>query len=198
MGTPCARRRACNRWIPPEHVAQILSAMRPEDQQICRALYATGYRVDDVLSARVGDLSEDRVSIREHKTGHLRTVALEGAREVARIADYTRPRRMDQHTDYLIPARHVRSDGHERHLCRSTIWRAFARACRVVGLAGRGYTVHSLRRCYAVDIYQQTHSIDAVRAALGHDRASTTLIYMQDYFDTCARAFAVTSITINN
>lgn len=187
MADTIVRVRNCNRWIPPDHLAAILRAMRPEDAQICLALYESGYRVDDLLSVRVADLADGRCKIRERKTGKERTCGGEAMRHIERIGDYTRGRRMDQGTDYLIPARRVVGDK-PRHLCRSTIWRAFCRAVRVAGLAGRGYTVHSLRKSYAVDVYRQTHSIETVQRALGHERAATTLIYLADYFDTLSRA----------
>ena len=189
MAIQYARRRGCNHWIPPEHLRAILTALRPEDRQICIALYCTGFRVDDLLSARVGAIADGKCTLIERKTGKRRSIAGEGMKQVERIGDYTRGRRMDQRSDYLIPARRVRSDGCPRHLSRSTIWRAFTRAVRESGLMGYGYTVHSLRKCYAVDIFQCTHSIEATQQALGHDRPSTTLIYISDYLEGCARSF---------
>ena len=47
-------------------------------------------------------------------------------------------------------------------------------------MSGRGYTLHSLRKCYAVDQLRKTGSYERVQADLGHRYLSTTLIYLQD------------------
>lgn len=88
---------------------------------------------------------------------------------------------------YLVPSLRLRR-GRRPSIHRATVWRHVEKAIRAAGLTGYGYTVHSLRRVYAVDVLRHTGSIAAAQAALGHDRIGTTLIYLQDALETAVRA----------
>ena len=151
-----------------------------------RLLLLTGYRVDDIAGSRLSDWEGEAVAIRERKTGKVRSVRItDGIRDTVReIAGYTASRAGG---GWLLPARRARRDGSRGHISRSTIWRSIRRALTAARLDGYGYTVHSLRRCYAADLYRRTGSLEDVRADLGHDRISTTIIYLTDYFEAMVR-----------
>lgn len=87
----------------------------------------------------------------------------------------------------LIPSFRHRKDGTRPSIHRATVWRHIEAAIKRAGLAGYGYTVHSLRRCYAVRIMKETGSIEAAQKALGHDRISTTLLYLRDALEAALR-----------
>ena len=168
----------CNRWIPPEHVERIMRRLRPEDKSIARLALLTGYRIDDIIRSEREDWNGRKITLYEHKTGKRRTVrnSKEIRKELKALDEITSKRR---HAGEMCPGRRQREqDG--PFLARSTIWRGWKKAVNDAGYSGRGYTVHSLRRCYAVNVWQRTRSIAAVQADLGHDRASTTWLYLQD------------------
>ena len=164
----------------------MIRACRPEDAAIIRLLLLTGYRVDDIARSRLADWTGEAVTIRERKTGKVRSVRItdEVRSTVREIAGYTAPRAGG---GWLLPARRARRDGLRGHLSRCTIWRIMRRALTSARLDGYGYTIHSLRRCYAADLFRRTGSLEAVRADLGHDRTSTTVLYLADYFERMAR-----------
>ena len=156
--------------------------MDAPDRYLCDLLIATGYRVDDVLTSINAQWDDDpeRVIIIESKTGKSRCIA-KTPDIVQLIADYRVSIGLtDWHmTGYLCPSRR---GGRYRtaHYNRSTLYRHFAKACAKARLDGRGYTIHSLRKCYAVELYNETQSVLEVQRSLNHDRITTTLIYLMD------------------
>lgn len=176
----------CNRWIPPEHLKKIMTKLLPEDRAIAQLAKLTGYRIDDIIRSRRGEWDGRRIKLKEAKTGKKREV--HNSAEIRKaLADLDRCAASRRHAGAMCPGRRQRR-GDSPFLARSTIWRAWRRACAAAGLAGRGYTVHSLRRVYAVGVWQRTRSIEAVQRDLGHDKPSTTWIYLQDALEAALRA----------
>lgn len=166
-----------NRHIPRDHYAQIRRHLDPRTANLCDLLRATGYRVDDVLHTHVGDWRGGTVTIKEAKTGNVRTVvmSLEALLAVKRLLS-CRPQPVGDDEPMFRGVRCRQGDSPYLH--RSTVWRRFGRAVRVAGLDGYGYTVHSLRKMYAVDRYDKTQSLLAVQKDLGHKKVETTLWYV--------------------
>ena len=183
MDTPRATTR--NRWIDPERLAQAINAASSdEDGAIFVLLARTGYRVEDLIGAKLSDINGGKITLTERKTGKSRTAKLDeyGTNLIRNLIRYTAERRNG--SEWLVPARRKKAAG---HIARTTIWRAWRRAIRAAGLTGRGYTIHSLRKAYAVELFKRTGSIEAVQRDLNHERVGTTLIYLQDYFSSLAR-----------
>ena len=179
-----ARGTTRNRWIDPERLAlAINAASSDEDGAIFILLARTGYRVDDLIGAKLSDIDAGKIELTEQKTGKRRAIKLDefGKNLIRNLIRYTANRRGE--SEWLVPARKKGSG----HISRTTIWRAWRRAIRAAGLTGRGYTIHSLRKAYAVELFKRTGSLEAVRHDLNHERISTTLIYLQDYFSSLAR-----------
>ena len=140
----------------------------------------TGYRIDDILHIRCWQIGAGRSTLRlkEAKTGHYRTVSLEPCPGVR----YKQRRGLDQSHAfaYFFPA-HLRRTGQQsRKLHRSTFYRHFTAAVVKAGLQGKGYTVHSLRKVYARNLYRKLGSVSAVQRDLGHSKIETTLLYLSD------------------
>ena len=183
MDSPRATTR--NRWIDPERLDQAINAASSdEDGAIFLLLARTGFRVDDLIGAKLTDINDGKIALTEKKTGKRRTVKLDDYEKnlIRNLIRYTADRRNG--SGWLVPARKKRAAG---HIARTTIWRAWQRAIRAAGLTGRGYTIHSLRKAYAVELFKRTGSIEAVQKDLNHERVGTTLIYLQDYFSSLAR-----------
>lgn len=157
-------------WIPPDRYQAIRAEMGVRDQLIADVLYTTGYRLDDIMWARVWQLRAPVLSIVERKTGKQRAVQLPDDLH-ARLCAALRDRAA---LAYAWPC--LRRAG-RRKQHRSTFWRHFGAAVAAAGYAGCGYTPHSLRKCYAVEALQRTHSLAAVQADLGHAYIGTTAIY---------------------
>ena len=142
--------------------------MCDEDKHIFDLLLETGFRLDDILRLRRYHLSGNYITIKERKTCNVRTVP------------NLHPVNMSgNRLAYVFPSRRCRS-GDKRKLHRSTFWRHFEKAVTSAGLDGCGYTVHSLRKCYAVSLYLRTRSLTAVQRDLGHKSIATTSLYLVD------------------
>lgn len=171
-----------NKYIPPAHYDQIRRNLSTSDRYLCDLLRLTGYRVDDILTSLncQWDEDPDKVIVVELKTKKTRNVQKTPAL-IALVDGYRQSIGLSNvHMfDYLCPSlRGGKFSG--SHYNRSTLYRHFQRACKDTGLTAHGYTIHSLRKCFAVDYYQHTRSILAVQSALNHDRFTTTLLYLMD------------------
>lgn len=157
----------------------ILSKMITKDRWLVRLLRATGYRIDDVLHTRRWQWSGNEVTIRERKTQNVRRVTI--TPEIRRIVEQYEAVAGLKSSRFsaFVPTRRNRP-GDRKKLHRTTLWRHFDKAVRSCGLESFGYSLHSLRKCYAVDQFRKRGSLEAVQSDLGHKYLSTTLIYLAD------------------
>lgn len=155
---------AKSEYIPAAQLGAIMAHLSAEDRYITALALATGFRIDDLLHVRTWQLRRSELTIKERKTGHVRTVSLpdELIRQTNRHA-----------LSYAFPSFH--SDAKKLH--RSTYWRHFLAAAAEAGYGGRGYSPHSLRKVYAVRLRNAGYSVERIRADLGHCSQATTLIY---------------------
>ena len=169
-------RRRChpmgNKWIPPEHLREICSCLHGVDRLITDILLETGFRLDDVMHMKKYNLSGCSVHLRERKTGRDRSADL-STETAGKLRAYAGRRHA---LSYLFPARR-RGRKLKKKQHRSTYWRHFDAACKAAGYQDLGYSPHSLRKCYAVDLLRRTGSLREVQEALGHTNISTTAIY---------------------
>jgi integrase/recombinase XerD len=172
-----------NRYIPESDWIRIRKHLSAEDAYLCEILKATGLRVDDVLESinlnwAFADIG--LIVVEEKKTGKIRELESTGwivtlirsFREAYGISNFE----ASVNALFFVPSR----KDPFTHLNRSTLFRHFIRACKRAGLNDKGYTIHSLRKCYAVDLMKKTRSILQVQKALNHDRTETTMIYLMD------------------
>lgn len=159
-----------NRYIPEEHLQEICGKLRGVDKIITDVLLSTGFRLDDVMHLRTWELRREVLTIRERKTGHVRSVRMpEDVRES--LAVYLRKRNPLR---YAFPA--LRSGGKAK-MHRTTYWRHFMAAVAACGYDEAGYSPHSLRKVYAVRRLAESGSLSEVQADLGHTKPEVTMIY---------------------
>ena len=167
------------RWIPEDDYNAIIAHLIPTDRWLVRLLRATGYRIEDVLMTRRWMWSGTSVCLCEAKTGNIRRVAItDSIRRIVEQYEAVTKLKASRLSAFVPSRRNRPTDRHKLH--RTTLWRHFQRAVKAAGLSDRGYSLHSLRKCYAVDKLRDTGSIEAVQKDLGHRYVSTTLIYLSD------------------
>lgn len=172
-----------NKYIQESDWIKIKKHLKKEDSCLCEILKKTGLRVDDMLESlnlnwAFADLG--LIVIQEKKTGKIREIEaneellslIESYRLAYGINVFEKTLKMQ----FFVPSR----KNILTHLNRSTLFRHFQKACKKAHLDDRGYTIHSLRKCFAVDLFRKTRSILAVQKALNHDRMETTMIYLMD------------------
>lgn len=172
---------AGNKWIPDRDLARILDELGGRDRYVAILCIETGYRIDDIMCSRVTQWAPEAVIIRELKTGKYRIKALtpRAAGALRDLRAETAAARARAGCDWLLPGLRNRP-GDRGHEHRSTIWRHWRRAVRACRLPA-SYTVHSLRKCYAVNLFRSKRGdLVAVQHDLNHDRPLTTWVYLFD------------------
>lgn len=151
-------------YLTPEEVAFIERLLTPGNALVVRVLLHTGLRVGDVLALRREQLRR-QFWITEQKTGRRRRVNLPDDL----IADVLAGG--DPGNPWAFPGR---KPGEPR--TRQAVWWDIKRAARALRLPANA-APHSLRKSYAVERLHSTGDLEAVRRALNHDDAVTTLVY---------------------
>lgn len=125
-----------------------------------RIMRQTGLRVSDVLLLKKSDIAR-RMTVKEQKTGKMRTVYLTDAlaKECVIYASLHR--------------------GLKLFNCnRSTIYRSVHRTALKFGW--QNISAHSARKAYA-RAFAKKNGVEATQKELRHSSLSTTLIYLQDF-----------------
>lgn len=150
-------------FVEPELFEHLMWALTPENRLVCRVCMQTGLRVGDVVALR-SDALKKSMTVTEQKTGKKKRVTLPAAllRELQAQSGkfYVFEHRTDE----------------RRHRTRQAVYADIKRAAKAFRLK-ENLTPHSLRKIYAVKIYQRTGDLEKVREALNHDSDSVTMIY---------------------
>lgn len=160
-----------SKYIPEDALVKIRALLAPSDRYITDFLLATGFRLDDVMHLRRWQLSQEQVTVKERKTGKVRSVTIP--------PDLVLRRKQNEETSrgwslrFAFPS--LRSGGKEK-MHRTTYWRHFRAAVIAAGYEGRGFSPHSLRKVYAVRLFKRK-GLKAVQEDLGHTYESTTMLY---------------------
>lgn len=158
-------------YIDRFDVDELLSALPFEYRAIVSAAAHTGYRIGDLCAAQVSayDVAENNLTLREEKTGKVRTVECDDA-----LALYC-ARRVHQAHDECAPL-FVNHLG--RKFSRVSVWRWISHTWGVLHQDdGRVISPHSMRKHYAVERRKSGWTVGQISCDLNHDRISTTLIY---------------------
>lgn len=167
-------------------VAALMAAARPDSYILWRLLLETGARKGEILGLNWSDVDFNNglISIRKIASPESNGVELaprtkgKAFREVSLsqglLALLQNRRGMPE--EALFPG----GKGKAR-LSFSTVSRWWVRDCAAAGIAGMGYTPHSLRHTWATTALNNGVPVTVVSAVLGHAQVSTTVnIYSHD------------------
>ena len=148
----------------------IMQCLTPANALVCELALQTGWRVDDCLSLRSSVLQEARdkektsITIYEQKTGKKSTKRLS-----KRLFDDLYRQKGEY---YVFQGR----DCKLTHRTRQAVYLDLKRARKALRIKDN-LAPHTMRKAYAVDLLEQTGSLDKVQRALNHSHESDTLIY---------------------
>ncbi len=162
-------------------IEALLAAPQPgdplyaRDRAILELLYATGMRVSESATLRVGDVNLD--------VGYLRCVGKGGKERVVPIGSHA----VQAVRDYLIGLRGKLAEAGGsgdalflsrtgRALDRTNIWRLVNRYAMIAGLPV-GVGPHTIRHSFATHILEGGADLRIVQELLGHASVATTQIY---------------------
>lgn len=160
------------RAIPPDEMEYVLRLLTPQNELACRVALATGLRIGDVLRLRTRQLRQDKITIREMKTGKRRVITLpQSLKKRLKIwaGDvYVFPHRLDE----------------GRPRTRQAVWKDLRRAAKALRM-GPGVGTHSMRKTCAVRKYAACGDLSRVQRLLNHNDVAVTMLYaMADYVHT--------------
>lgn len=159
-------------YIPEDRQRRIRDRLGTVDKLIWDVCVETGTRIDDVLDLRKWQIHDGKIYVLESKTNHKRVTSV-SAELYQRLREHTAHRHV---FSFVFPGQ-MKKHRKRKKLNRSTFWRHMVKAARECGYKDEQYTPHSLRKVYAVRLFQKTRSLEAVRRDLGHTHLSTTMLY---------------------
>lgn len=142
----------------------VLAALTPGNRLVCQVMLHTGLRVGDAVALRKSSVKLN-FSAYEVKTKKTRRVRLPRWL-VDEIMEHAGP------SEWAFPSPRDPT----KHRTRQAVWKDIKRAARAFRLpinAG----AHSMRKVYAVELMHKYGDIERVRRVLGHEYASTTMLY---------------------
>ena len=143
-------------------MGHVLALLMPQNALICEVALHTGLRIGDVLALRTAQVKR-QFYVTEAKTRKRRRVNLP-ERLLARI-------RAQAGEEWAFPGAKP-----GRPKTRQAVWRDVKRAAKALRIPAN-IAPHSLRKRYAVNLYQSTGDVEAVRRALNHDSPVVTMLY---------------------
>ena len=173
-------------------VARLLSAPDKttprgrRDAALLELIYASGLRVSEVITLRVGDVSDRNGLLRVRGKGGRERIVPAGKPALEALAQYraaARPPLSQRARAFLFPR-----PGGARPLGRSLVWRAVKEHAKRAGLPSLP-SPHWLRHSFATHLLSGGADIRAIQEMLGHARISTTQIYAHVAADRLREAY---------
>jgi len=149
--------------VNPKHKAQIV------------LLYSSGMRVGEMCPLHCHDIhrKEKHIYIAHGKNGSDRNAIL-ADRAVKDLITYIHEcYKGAKPNDWLFPGQFPGT-----HVCEQTVANIFAQALARVGLADKGYTLHSLRHAFGLHLYDAGYNLMEIKEAMGHKSLSSTVVYL--------------------
>lgn len=164
--------------LSPEEVKRLIAAAGNLKHQTALALaYATGLRISEVVSLKVGDIDRQRMTLRveqgkgqKDRYAMLSPVLLERLRVWWRVA---RAQGKMLNGGWLFPGLNP-----VQHLSTRQLDRAIHAAAAEAGIEKR-ISMHSLRHAFATHLLEQKVDIRLIQVLLGHKKLETTALYAQ-------------------
>lgn len=180
LDRPKTGRRLPN-TLRPTQVDTLLAAPTPgepffsRDRAVLEVLYATGMRVSELASLKLGDLNLDIGYLRCFGKGGRERIIPIGSRAIEAVRVYLRGLRATL-TDKAGRNEPLFISRTGRPLDRTNVWRLVNRYATAAGIAGP-IGPHTLRHCFATHLLEGGADLRIVQELLGHVSVATTQIY---------------------
>ena len=151
--------------ITNAHAKAIAGILAPTERLIFRIAVETGFRISDILQLRA-DVRQT-ITVVERKTKKFRSATLSDEL-YKELVSYS-PRFLPE--QWLFTSRRSVLKPYNR----MTYHRALKRAATALQI---DFSAHSMRKLYALNIFERTKSLTAVQEALKHKYPATTAAYL--------------------
>ena len=140
---------------------------------IFAAMYSAGLRVSEAISLRYEDISKSKNCIHVAKSkNRAERNAILSTRFVDFLMDYWIKSGKPSPHGYLFPGMKPGS-----HISAQSVRIVMAEELALLGLQDKGYTPHSCRHCFGLELYRSGADLLAIRDAMGHKSISSTVVY---------------------
>lgn len=164
-------------YIGPNVLERLLQCLMPENRAVLVIAARSGLRVGDVLRLKWKQVEPctpgKAVWVHEQKTGKNKSFCL----DTEMCAELFHQRGTKRYSEYIFPNR---TDIH-RPRTRQAVWRDLKRAAKLYRVDGKkireNLGPHSTRKIYAVHLYRETGSLEAVQKALNHSDPTVSMLY---------------------
>lgn len=163
-----------------EEVRTLLGCVRTLHNRVFLAtVYACGLRLQEAQYLEVSDIDSQRMMVHVHrgKGAKDRFVPLPES-TLKMLRHYWTTHR---HPRLLFPALgrgRNQAASADSPMPKSSVQGALRRAKQAAGIQKRGFSVHSLRHCYATHLLEAGVNLRVIQQYLGHAHIETTLIYL--------------------
>lgn len=144
------------------------------DKAMLEVLYATGLRVSELVSLRMGQLSQVQGVVRVTGKGNKERLVPLGEVALEWLQTYLRQGRamlLNRPTDVLFPS----SRGQQ--MTRQTFWHRIKHYATMADINRASLSPHTLRHAFATHLLNHGADLRVVQMLLGHSDLSTTQIY---------------------
>ncbi|HWR86954.1 MAG TPA: tyrosine-type recombinase/integrase [Acidiferrobacterales bacterium] len=164
--------------LSPEEVKRLIAAAGSLKHQTALSLaYATGLRISEIVSLKVGDIDSQRMTLRvEQGKGQKDRYAMLSPLLLERLRVWWRVARAQGKMldgGWLFPGMDP-----VRPLSTRQLTRAIHAAAEEAGIDKR-ISMHSLRHAFATHLLEQKVDIRLIQVLLGHKKLETTALYAQ-------------------
>lgn len=140
-------------------------------------LYATGIRVSELCRLHCGDIhrSEKYIYISRSKNRSDRhAIWSSHAYQFLRAYMYHDYDYKSATADsWLFPGQHPGT-----HISEQSVYLTFKKQLGILGMADRGYNLHSLRHAFGLHLYESGTDLMTIKEAMGHKSLSSTQVYL--------------------
>ena len=151
----------------------IANTWNPMYACIFAAMYSAGLRVSEAVRLCYEDVSRSKNNIHVAKSkNRAERKAILSTKFVDLLTDYWKKRGKPSPHGYLFPGRS--EDG---HIGEQSVRNVMTKVLVELGLQDKGYTPHSCRHCFGLELYNSGADLLAIRDAMGHKSISSTVLY---------------------
>jgi integrase/recombinase XerD len=172
--------RGLPKSLTEEDVENLLAAPRADkvlglrDKAMLETLYASGLRVSELVTLKVGQVSQDMGVVRVVGKGSKERLVPLGEEAIAWIRQYLKEARPDLLGGRAADDLFVTARGSA--MTRQMFWHLLRRYAAQAGLK-RSISPHTLRHAFATHLLNHGADLRVVQLLLGHSDISTTQIY---------------------
>lgn len=155
--------------------ALIDSITNPKHKAEIALLYSSGIRVGELCRLHCGDIlrSKNCIYISRSKNRSDRYAILSDKAYELLVSYIRTSYRGAKPEDWLFPGQKA-----GLHICEQTVYNVFVHQLTEIGLASRGFNLHSLRHAFGLHLYESGADLFSIKEAMGHKSLSSTEVYL--------------------